>query len=152
MDRIGRLERIVCVPAKGEPGISVSEQNVSVEYGLEGDYHGKDGDSSLTVWTAEARQQLTDRQFSGICFQRFRENLSLSGLDLSVLEAGDRLLIGDVVLEVEPRKKKCHPDICPLTEGRADCLLKRQSLYVTVQKRGLLVTGAEVHVEKEAEK
>ncbi|MCI8312480.1 MAG: hypothetical protein HFI12_09785 [Lachnospiraceae bacterium] len=148
MDQIGRLEAIVYVPAKGEPSVSVTERNVSEAYGLEGDYHGAKGDSSLMVWTKEARDKLNAQNFSGICFQRFRENLSLSGLDLSKVKAKDRLVIGEVVLEVEPRKKACHPDICPLTEGRADCLLKKQSLYVKVIKPGLLLKGASVCIER----
>lgn len=151
MDSIGRLEHIVYIPAKGEPEISVNERQVSPEYGIEGDYHGADGDSTLTVWTKEAREQLTKQGFSGICFQRFRENLSVSGLDLSKLKAGSRLCIGDAVLIVEDRKKKCHPDICPLTEDRKDCLLKKQSRYVKVHTKGLLVQYAEVRVEEPEE-
>ncbi len=148
MDQIGRLAAIIYVPAKGEPSVSVAERNVSEAYGLEGDYHGAKGDHSLTVWSKEARDTLDAQDFSGICFQRFRENLSISGLNLSELKAGDRLMIGEVVLEVEPRKKQCHPDICPLTEGRKDCLLKRQSLYVKVVKPGLLSRDASVRIEK----
>lgn len=147
MDSIGRLEKIMYFPAKGEPGVPVSERKVSPEYGLEGDYHGPDGDSSLTVWTAEARKTLTEQGFCGVCFQRFRENLSISGLDLSALKIGTILRIGDAVLMVKA-KKKCHPEICPLTEGRADCLLKKQSLYAAVVKSGTLAKNAKVQAEE----
>ncbi len=148
MDSIGKLEKIVYFPAKGEPGISVEERNVSPEYGLEGDWHGLDGDSSLTIWTKEAREALTEQGFSGICFQRFKENLSISGMDSSKLKAGTRLRIGDAVLEVEAKKKKCHPDVCPLREGKADCLLKNQSRYAVVVKAGTLNRGAQVQAEE----
>lgn len=148
MDQIGRLVDIIYVPAKGEPSVSVTERKVSVACGLEGDYHGAKGDNSLTVWSKEARDMLNAEGFSGICFQRFRENLSISLLDLSKLKAGDRLIIGEVVLEVEPRKKQCHPDICPLTKGHKDCLLRKQSLYVKVIKPGLLSKDANVCIEK----
>ena len=147
MDSIGRLERIVYFPVKGEPGIAAEKRKVSPEQGLEGDWHGLDGDGSLTVWTTEARALLTEQGFSGICFQRFKENLSISGADLQKLGAGTRLRIGEAVLEVEPRKKKCHPDICPLGEGRKDCLLKKQSLYVKTVKPGMLTVGTEVLAE-----
>lgn len=148
MDQIGRLEQIIYVPAKGEAGISVDEQSVTVESGLTGDYHG---DNSLTVWSKEARDLLTEQGFDGICFQRFKENLSLSGMDLSQLKVGTKLRIGDVLLEVAS-KKKCHPDVCPLTKGRADCPLKKQSLYVKVKKPGTLVTHTEVSVEPDRKK
>lgn len=81
-------------------------------------------------------------------FSALKENLSVSGLDLSKYAAGTRLRIGDAVLEVQAKKKKCHPDVCPLTEGRADCLLKKQSRYVTVAESGTLVRGAQVQVEE----
>lgn len=148
MDQIGRLEEITYFPAKGEPGIPVQERKAAPENGLEGDYHGADGDGSLTVWTSEARKLLTERNFSGICFRRFRENLSVSGLDLSALEPGTGLLIGNVMLEVEDRRKKCHPDVCPLTEGRKDCLLKKQCRYVRVKTPGLLTLHAPVRVKE----
>ncbi len=148
MDSIGRLEKIVYFPAKGEPGVVVDERKVTLESGLDGDWHGLNANGSLTVWTAEARALLTEQGFSGICFRRFKENLSLSGLDLSKLAAGTQLRIGDVVLEVESEKKSCHPDICPLTEGRADCLLKKQSRYVVVVKAGTLYRGAQVQVNE----
>lgn len=149
MDQIGRLEEIVYFPAKGEAGILTEEQKVSVEAGLEGDYHG---DNSLTVWTKEARDTLTEQEFAGICFRRFKENLSLSGLDLSRLKPGTKLYIGDVILEVEARRKECHPDVCPLREGRADCLLKKQSLFVKVKKSGTLFKGAKVTVDSNPKK
>ncbi len=148
MDQIGRLEAITYVPAKGEPGIQTKERKVSPEKGLEGDYHGLDGDSSLTIWTLEARNMLTEQHFAGICFQRFRENLSLSGIDLSSLEPGTRLQIKDAVLKIEDRRKRCHPDICPLTEDRKNCLLKNQCRYVSVEIPGVLVQYAPVYVKE----
>ena len=63
-------------------------------------------------------------------------------------EAPYDVRIGDAVLEVQAKKKKCHPDVCPLTEGRADCLLKKQSRYVTVAESGTLVRGAQVQAEE----
>lgn len=148
MDQIGRLEAIVYVPAKGEPGIMAEARNVSPEYGLEGDYHGADGDSSLTIWTSEARTSLAEQNFSGLCFRRFRENLSLSGIDLSALKPGTRLLCNDAVLEIEERRKKCHPDICPLTTDRKDCLLRKQCRFAKVKTPGLLVRYAPVRAEE----
>lgn len=150
MDQTGRIEAIIYFPEKGSQGIRAEERNVSPEYGLEGDWHGEKGDASLTLWTKEARNALEQEHFSGICFQRFRENLLVSGLDLSGLRPGARLRTGNVVLEVEKRKR-CHPEVCPLAEGREDCLLKKQSLFVKVQSPGTLIRNAVISVEEETE-
>ena len=65
MGQIGKIEKIQYCPQKGKTYIQTQERSVSVEKGLEGDYHGEKGDAILTLWTLEARTILESGRLPG---------------------------------------------------------------------------------------
>ncbi len=148
MDKIGILEKIQYTPSKGSKPIPLFESRLHPDYGMEGDYHGIEGDAELIIWSAKARKKLEEKSFDGLCFQRFKENLSLSGSDLEKLKAGDILQIGDALLAVLPKKKSCHRE-CHVRSNGADCLLRSEVRFVAVLKEGMIKKDDPVYLQKE---
>lgn len=149
MGQIGKIEKIQYCPQKGRTYIQTEEYKVSIDKDLEGDYHGEKGDASLTLWSLEARTILEDQDFSGICFQKFRENILVSGIDLSKVNPGDCLVAGEVRLKVKKKGKRCHPEVCTLGESRKHCLLRTQTVFLEPLSEGILYEGEEIQVEEQ---
>lgn len=149
MGQIGKIEKIQYCPQKGKTYIQTQERSVSVEKGLEGDYHGEKGDASLTLWTLEARTILENQDFPGICFQKFRENILVSGIDFSKVNQGDCLVAGKVRMKVEKKGKRCHPEVCTLGKDRKHCLLRTQTVFLKPLSDGILYEGEEIQVEEQ---
>lgn len=147
MDQIGRIERIQYCPQKGQKTVLTEQGRISKCYGILGDYHGQTGNSGLTLWTMEARSTLEKEGFSGICFQKFQENLLVSGLDIGKLKQGDCLITGEIILEVQKIGKKCHPEACILGDKK-HCLLKSQTVFLKPLSDGILHTGDEIKMEE----
>jgi len=66
----------------------------------------------------------------------FAENISLGGIDLSGVSILDRLVIGDVVLEVTQIGKKCHGSNCAIFQATGDCVMPRKGLFARVVHGG----------------
>ena len=92
----------------------------------------------LTLWTLEARTILEKQDFPGICFQKFQENILVSGIDFSKVNQGDCLVAGKVRLKVEKKGKRCHPEVCTLGEDRKHCLLRTQTVFLKPLSDGIL--------------
>ena len=71
----------------------------------------------------------------------FAENISLGGIDLSGVSMLDRLLIGDVVLEVTQIGKKCHGSNCAIFQATGDCVMPRKGLFARVIQGGAVRPG-----------
>lgn len=92
---------------------------------------------SLERWDIEAGELQEERQVSllprraretvermdkrGLCMKRFFANLEIE--DLPPLESGQRLAVGDAVLEITQARKSCFAE-CPLAGQKAACPLQ----------------------------
>ena len=147
MDRVeeGIIEALSYIPEKGEKAVTTKEVQVSMEYGIEGDYHGRQGDKKLLLFSKEAREQLEKETEKGLCFSKFSEHITISGLPLWKLQAGDILKSGEAEFKVLPMKKKCHPKDCNL-ENKANCLLKRDCVFVEIIQSGKIGCGQTIQI------
>ena len=150
----GTIETIKVYSAKGMPGKEVSEAMLKENFGLEGDFHAQGGDRQLSLLCAETRDLMTQQKEKGLCFSRFKENITIRGL-CGTLRSGVRLEAGEeadaensVVLEITGETKSCHNE-CPLYEAGKQCPLSGMSLFVKVIKGGIIRAGDQVTVKAE---
>ncbi|MCL2270057.1 MAG: hypothetical protein FWC24_01810 [Treponema sp.] len=156
----GIIERIRVYPAKGDAGRELAEAALIENLGLEGDFHAADGARQVSVLFAETRNELAAQKEQGLCFSRFRENITLrSNLpqeDLSqrrgdaegnnvhsmsdVLRSGMRFTVGEAGLEIADEVKRCHEE-CPLHKAGRQCPLAAKNLFAKVVKSGIIRVG-----------
>ena len=126
--------------AKGKP----SEKRESLELvagrGIRGDRHYGEPELQVCLLEQECRAWMEEQEEAGLCFSRFRENISTLSFDLSSLTRGDWLSAGDAVLEVTQAGKECFPD-CPRKKGGLECRLRRSCCFAKVIKSGTLAPG-----------
>ena len=76
----------------------------------------------------------------------FGENLITRGIDLSEVELGDQLKIGDEVrIEITKLGKECH-DRCNIYYQAGDCIMPRKGVFARVLAGGKVSSGDKIEV------
>jgi cyclic pyranopterin phosphate synthase len=141
----GIIETIKVYSAKGTPGENLSEVKLNENLGLEGDFHAQGGDRQVSLLCAETRDLLILQKEKGLCFSRFKENITIRGIDYGLLRSGVRLEAG-AVLEITGETKSCYEE-CSLYEAGKRCPLSGMSLFAKVIKGGIIHVGDKVAVK-----
>ena len=149
----GIVEKISMYPEKGASGIELAEAQLIAGLGVEGDFYSKGGDRQVSILLAESRERMTAMEEEGLCFSRFRENLTIGyetqihhtkarrheGRNL-VFMPGDCLNIGETVLEISSDRKRCFEE-CDLFKAGKFCPLAGMYLFAKVIKGGIIHRG-----------
>lgn len=75
----------------------------------------------------------------------FAENLTTEGFDLSKLNIGDRLKVGETLLEVSQIGKECHTR-CEVFRQSGECIMPQKGIFTRVIKGGKVKTGDAVEL------
>ena len=137
------IEKIRIFPEKGSAGTEAAEARLIENMGLEGDFHATGGDRQVSLLFAETRGQLTEQKEKGLCFSRFKENISIRGMAPDAVKTGARLGAGEAILEITGKTKRCHGE-CPLYDSGKPCPLAGRSLFAKVIKSGVIRTGEQI--------
>lgn len=140
MIKVGSLNISV---EKGTIKKPVEKVNVNMQ-GFVGDAHAGSwhrqisllGDSSVDKFAKLAGREIKPGEFA--------ENITITGLDLNKLSVLDRLLIGDVELEITQIGKKCHGDSCAIYKEVGNCVMPKEGLFARVINPGEIKTGDEI--------
>jgi molybdopterin adenylyltransferase len=135
----GRIRAISVSAAKGEPKSNVPEAEMQADFGIVGDAHGGSGHRQVSLLALEAIVKLR-AQGADVSPGDFAENLTVEGINLSLLAVGNRLRVGDdVELEITQLGKRCHAH-CRIFDRLGDCIMPKQGLFARV------VTGGKIRV------
>ena len=143
----GKIKKIKIFVNKGEPGQSVSSACCVVDLGLQGDRFAKGGEKQLTIIDDICEEWLSEQKEQGLCFKRFKSNITVENFDISVLKTGDKLVCGDAVLEISAEKKECFAE-CERVCGKMDCMLRNHAKYLKVAESGKISINDEL-IKKE---
>jgi len=143
----GKVERIRAYPAKGEAGRELTEGKFIENLGLEGDFHASGGDRQISLFFPEDTAG-TNPAEKKLCYSRYNENITILGLDASIIQSGMFLSSGDVVLEITAETKHCHEE-CELFKAGEACSLAGLNLFARVIKGGGIRVGDEIKLTKE---
>jgi len=109
--------------------------------GIEGDAHAGDWHrqiSLLGVESIEKMQVSANRHFN---YGDFAENITVRGFPLFNMRPLDRLVSGEVVLEVTQIGKKCHGEKCAIYKETGDCVMPKEGIFSRVLQGGILRAG-----------
>ena len=140
----GIIERIRFYPAKGKNGIDLFEGHFIKHIGLEGDYHAKGGERQISLLFLGNRNKIIDSKNQGLCVSRFRENVTIRGLEHAA--HGMQLVIGEVVLEITGETKNCHEG-CQLFDDGKSCPLAGLNIFAKVIESGFVRVGDRVETK-----
>ena len=104
--QVGQIIGIAKRQAKRAKMEVLSHAHVTCEYGLEDDFRGKPGPRQFSILTEEGWRLACEELSQDIHWTVRRANLFIKGLDLKQ-SVGNRLIIGDLILEITDELDPC---------------------------------------------
>jgi MOSC domain-containing protein YiiM len=129
-------------PAHGEPMRECAEALAVENKGFRDCVHGRSG-STRQVLLVDSE---TLEEF-GIAPGRTRENVTMRGIALSALALGQRLRVGEALLEVTKPCTPCH-QMDEIREGLQEAIRGRRGLLCRVVESGKIRRGDSVEIEE----
>ena len=108
--------------------------------GFENDAHAGAWHRQVSLLSAEDVEQFAQSANREMAWGEFAENITTRGLDLSQVAVLDRLVFGDVELEITQIGKACHHG-CEIFQEVGACIMPKQGLFARVINGGKLHTG-----------
>lgn len=122
----------------------IGEGMLIQDIGLEGDAHAGFKHRQVSLIAMEdIRSMMTKLPL--LVPGSFAENLTTEGFDLSMLKIGNRLRVGEALLEVSQIGKKCHAK-CDIFKQSGECIMPQKGIFARVIKGGKVKTGDTVEL------
>ena len=139
----GKIKKIKIFTEKGKPGENVLSAECVVDLGLLGDRFAKGGEKQLTMIDEVCENWLCAQEVQGLCFKRFKANVTVADMDISAYKSGEKLLCADAELEISAENKECFAE-CARVQNKMDCMLRNHAKYLKVAKNGKININDEI--------
>lgn len=139
---IGTVHALSISHRKGTPKSNVQWVEMKENWGIIGDAHAGPGHrqiSLLNLDSVEKMKKLGAKVKPG----SFAENITTKGFPLEELRIGDRVKIGECLLEITQIGKECH-NRCAIYKLVGDCVMPREGVFGIVLKGGRVQVGDEI--------
>ena len=138
---MGKVLAICISKHKGTLKNEVNEANFIEEFGIEGDAHAGKWHRQVSLLAFE---KIDDFRKKGgdVDFGAFGENLVVEGFELHKLPVGQKIQVGEVLLEVTQIGKECH-DKCAIYYQVGECIMPKNGIFTRVLKGGKVKVGDE---------
>ena len=138
-DVLGKIIAVCTSPEKGMIKHDVGEGLLLEELGIEGDAHAGFMHRQVSLIAIEDIRTMMEK-LPDLVPGSFAENLTTEGFDLSALKVGDRLRVGETILEVSQIGKECHTK-CEVFKKTGECIMPKKGIFTRVIKGGKVKTG-----------
>ncbi len=132
----------VCISRKkGMVKREVGEAILREDWGIENDAHAGKWHRQVSLLAGESIDGVKET-LPTLKNGAFAENIITRGMDLTAIQVGDRLQVGDtVILEISQIGKKCHNDGCAIKKATGDCIMPKEGLFARVVRGGHVKNG-----------
>ncbi|MBE6054858.1 MAG: MOSC domain-containing protein [Clostridium sartagoforme] len=124
---------------KGTLKNQVNEATFIEDFGIEGDAHAGKWHRQVSLLAFEKIEEFRNKG-GKVNFGAFGENLVVEGFELNKLPVGQRLEVGEVLLEVTQIGKECH-DKCAIYYQVGECIMPSNGIFTRVIKGGEVRVG-----------
>lgn len=126
--------------AHGEPVREFEEVFAVVDKGFKDCIHGRGGSKrQVLLMDSETLEEF------GVAPGRVKENITTRGLPLGTLQLGERLRVGEAVLEIMKACTPCH-QMDEIREGLQEAIRGRRGLLCRVVQSGSIRCGDHVEI------
>ncbi len=130
----------VCLSKKkGTVKEDVGQATLVEGMGLEGDAHAGFMHRQVSLLALEDIEKMREKM-PNLGPGSFAENITVKGLDMDSLSIGDRVSVGDTLLEVTQIGKECHSK-CEIFKITGDCIMPKKGIFCAVIKGGRVKKG-----------
>jgi molybdopterin adenylyltransferase len=131
-----RIEAVCISERKGTPKHAVAEGLLLEERGIDKDAHAGSGHRQVSLLAGE---QIDEMRAKGLTLApgAFGENLVTRGVDWRQAQIGERLVIGDIEMEITQIGKECHHR-CAIYDAAGECIMPRCGVFARVIRGGIV--------------
>ena len=109
--------------------------------GIRNDAHAGDWHRQVSLLGMESIQRFTALSGRNTAYGEFAENITTSGVELVNTRPLDRLVSGNVELEITQIGKKCHGSSCAIFKEVGDCVMPKEGVFARVIRGGRISAG-----------
>lgn len=141
---MGRVVAICTSVKKGTKKKEVKEIELVEDFGLKGDAHGGKWHRQVSLLAKEEIDSF-NKKGGKVVYGDFGENLVTEGIDLASLSVGDKVIIGEALIEITQLGKKCH-DKCEIFYSVGECIMPTKGIFGKVLKGGAISLGEKIEL------
>ncbi|AER66254.1 MOSC domain containing protein [Thermovirga lienii DSM 17291] len=138
----GKVVAVCVSEKKGTPKKNIKEAFLEEGVGIPQDAHASFGHRQISMLAfediEEAKKKLPELEPGS-----FAENITVKDFDLKSLEVGDRVQVGEAILELSQIGKECHTR-CAIYHKTGDCIMPTRGIFFKVVKSGRVAVGDKV--------
>ena len=136
------VEAVCISKKKGIVKKAVDIATFKANWGITDDAHGGKWHRQVSLLAGESIDRVKEK-LPSLRDGAFAENIITRGIDLTAIQVGDRVQVGDtVILEITQIGKKCHNDGCAIKKATGDCIMPKEGLFAIVVAGGT-ISGAD---------
>jgi MOSC domain-containing protein YiiM len=139
MNEKGKVVAISKSEVKGVQKTNCNEAVLVEDHGIEGDAHAGKWHRQVSLLALESIEKMRAKGLE-VSPGAFGENIATENLDLIGLELGEKLAVGEALLEITQKGKECH-NPCAIYEQVGDCVMPREGVFARVLKGGTVRVG-----------
>ncbi|HEX2934747.1 MAG TPA: molybdenum cofactor synthesis domain-containing protein [Bacteroidales bacterium] len=109
--------------------------------GIFGDAHAGKWHRQVSLLGVKSLEKMKIPPNREVSYGEFAENITTEGFPLYDMKPLDRLICGDLELEVTQIGKKCHGAGCAIFKETGDCIMPKEGIFCRVLKGGTLRAG-----------
>ncbi|SCH74364.1 MOSC domain-containing protein [Romboutsia sp. 1001713B170207_170306_H8] len=136
---MGEILAICISEKKGTLKNEINEANFIEDFGIENDAHAGKWHRQVSLLAFEKIDAFR-KKGANVDFGAFGENLVVEGIELEKLPIGQKIQIGEVLLEVTQIGKKCH-DKCQIYYQVGECIMPRNGIFTKILSGGRVKVG-----------
>jgi MOSC domain-containing protein YiiM len=141
----GRVVAVSVGGRKGEKKTPVPSVTLVADHGVRDDAHAGPGARQVSLLAVESIGKMRARGLR-VGPGDFAENITVEGFDLLNVRPGDRIRLGEAVLEISQIGKECH-DRCAIYIQAGDCVMPREGVFARVIRGGRVAPADPVRRE-----
>lgn len=141
---MNKIKAISISDRKGTRKINRAESRLLADFGLENDAHGGRWHRQVSFLAEESIATMRAKGLDVVA-GNFAENITTEGLDLTALEVGRHITIGESELVISQLGKICHTR-CAIYHQAGDCVMPREGIFAVILRGGIIRVGDGIEV------
>ncbi|MDQ0148568.1 MOSC domain-containing protein [Eubacterium multiforme] len=141
---MGKVAAICTSPKKGTAKYEVEEALLIEDFGIKDDAHAGKWHRQVSLLELKKIEDF-NAEGGNVKFGDFGENIVVDGIEVDKLDIGQKLKIGDVILEITQIGKKCHSE-CEIFHRVGKCIMPIHGVFSKVLKGGNIKLNDEIEL------
>lgn len=133
---MAKIVAICTSPKKGTAKKQVEEAILIEDFGVKDDAHAGKWHRQVSLLELKKIDDF-NKQGGNVKFGDFGENIVIDGIEVDKLNIGQKVKIGETILEITQIGKKCHSE-CEIFHRVGKCIMPIHGVFTKVLKGGTI--------------